>query len=117
MLGKLKIRCIYNKNGCQEILLLNNLEKHEKTCRFAKPYCEKCFCEFSVDHDCVKSLLELNQKLIERNSELQKELNSATDKIVSMNSEIENYLQTIQGLTNKNPTKIINIKEVFSSST
>jgi hypothetical protein len=107
MLGKLKIRCIYNKNGCQEVLLLDNLENHEKTCRFDKPFCDRCFCLLLADHNCVESLLqskriliETNNQLKESNSQLKEELNLANNKISSLNSEIENYLQTIQKLTN-----------------
>jgi hypothetical protein len=114
MLGKLKIRCIYNKNGCKEILLLDNLENHEKTCRFDKPFCDKCLCILSVDHNCVESLLESkqvliesNNQLIENNNKLKEELNLANDKIISLNSEIENYLRTIQELTNANGGKKI----------
>jgi hypothetical protein len=104
-LGKLKIRCIYDKNGCQEILLLDNLDNHQKTCRFENFLCDKCFCEEPVDHDCVKSLLESKRKLIQSNAELNDELKSAKEIISSLKSEIENYLQTIQELSNANESK------------
>jgi hypothetical protein len=111
MLGKLKIRCIYNKNGCEEILLLDNLENHEKICRFDKSFCEKCFCNLSVDHNCIESLfqskqnlIESNNQLIDDNNKLKERLNFANDKISSLNSEIENYLRTIQELISANET-------------
>jgi hypothetical protein len=46
---------------------------------------------------------------------LQKELKSTTEKVSSMKSEIENYLQTIQELKNSNrkEEKPCNTKEVF----
>ncbi len=115
MLGKLKIRCVYEKNGCKEILLLDNLENHEKTCCYDKKTCEKCFCDLSSDHDCVKSLLDSKQELTKSNEELEKELKFATEKISSMKSEIENYLQTIQELknSNKKEEKPCDTKEVF----
>jgi hypothetical protein len=114
MLGKMRIRCIYDKNGCKGILLLDNLENHQKSCRFNKKICEKCFCDQSSNHDCVKGLLDSKQELIKSNEELQKELKSATKKISSMKSEIEKYLQTIQELTNSNrKEKPCNTKEVF----
>ncbi len=107
MLRKLKIRYICYKNGCQEILSLDNLENHEKTCRFDKPFCDKCFCLLSADHNCVESLLQSKQMLIETNnqlkesnSQLKEELNLANNKISSLDSDIENYLQIIQELTN-----------------
>jgi hypothetical protein len=111
MLGKLKIRCIYDKNGCEEILLLDNLEHHEKICRFNKSFCEKCFCNLSIDHNCIESLLqskqnliESNDQLIEDNNKLKEKLNFTNDKISSLNSEIENYSRTIQVLTNAKET-------------
>jgi hypothetical protein len=104
MLGKLKIRCIYEKNGCKEILCLNNLDNHQNKCRFDKMICEKCSCVRSSGHDCVNSLLELKHNLIQNNEQLQKELNLATDKIKSMKSEIKNYLQTIEELSKSNNT-------------
>jgi len=100
MLGRLKIRCIYSKNGCETVHYLDSLEKHEKQCD--KKLCNKCFCERSVKHDCIESLLASNRELSENNNELQKMLELATDKISSMKSEMENYLQTIQELTNNN---------------
>jgi hypothetical protein len=105
MLGKLKIRCIYDKNGCQEILLLDNLDNHQKSCRFENLLCDKCLCEEPVDHDCVKSSLESKQKLTQSNTELKDELKSAKEMISSLKSEIESYLQTIQGLSNANELK------------
>ncbi len=101
----MKIRCIHDKNGCQEILSLDNLDNHQKSCRFEKLLCDKCFCEEPVDHDCVKSLLESKQKLIQSNTELKDELKSAKEMISSLKSEIESYLQTIQGLSNANELK------------
>jgi hypothetical protein len=46
-------------------------------------------------------LIESNNQLIE-NNKLKEELNLANDKIISLNSEIEDYLRTIQELTNAN---------------
>jgi hypothetical protein len=80
-LGKMRIHCIYDENGCKEILLLDKLENHQKSCCFTKKICEKCFCDQSSKHDCVKSLLNSKQELIKSNEELQKELKSATEKV------------------------------------
>ncbi len=56
MLRRMKIRCSHDKNGYKEILLLDNLENHEKICRFAKPFCDQCFCQQSVNHNCIESI-------------------------------------------------------------
>ncbi len=100
MLGKLKIRCIYSENGYEAVHYLDSVEKHEKQCD--KKLCNNCLCQRSVKHDCIESLLASNRELSENNNELQKMLELATDKISLMKSEIENYLQTIQKLTNNN---------------
>jgi hypothetical protein len=52
-MGMLKIRCIYEKNGCEEILFLNNLTNHERSCPFERNLCRICACERSLEHDCV----------------------------------------------------------------
>jgi hypothetical protein len=102
ILGKLKIRCIYDKNGCKEILSLDNLNNHEISCLFDKRTCEKCFCELSVNHDCIKSLLEAKKKVDEKINDLQIELKLAKEEISSLKSEKEKYLQTIQDISNAN---------------
>jgi LPS O-antigen subunit length determinant protein (WzzB/FepE family) len=114
MLGKLKIRCIYEMNGCKEILLLDNLINHEKSCRFDKKICEKCFCSQSVNHDCVKSLLQSKQELTQSNDDLKKELKLLTEKNSTLKSTIENYLQRVREQSNektisslKNEVKLI----------
>ncbi len=53
MLGKLRIRCINEKNGCKEISLLSNLDSHETKCH-DKSICDQRFCLRSVNHNCVK---------------------------------------------------------------
>ncbi len=101
-MGKLRIRCIYEKNGCKEILSLDNLNNHQISCRFDKRICEKCFCELCVNHDCIKSLLEAKKKADEKINDLQIELYLAKEEISSLKSEKENYLQTIQEISNAN---------------
>jgi hypothetical protein len=114
MLGKLKIRCTYEMNGCKEILLLDNLINHEKLCRFDKKICEKCFCSQSVNHDCVRSLLQSKLELTQSNDELKKELKILTEKNSTLESTIENYLQRVREQSNektissiKNEVKLI----------
>jgi hypothetical protein len=117
MLGKLKIRCTYSKNGCQEILLLDNLENHEKMCCFEKPFCDQCFCQQSVNHNCIESLLQSKQELIESYSEIENELKLAKDEISVLKAENESYLLTIQELSNiievRDMTIISNEVKVF----
>jgi hypothetical protein len=108
MLGKMKIRCIYDKNGCKEVLLLDNLENHQKSCRFDKTFCDKCFFRQSTDHNCVERLLECKRELLENNNKLQEELKLASDEISSFKSEKESYHQLIQELTDYLEEKTLN---------
>ena len=34
--------CNYKKNGCEEYLLLSEMKKHEKNCKFGTQNCKKC---------------------------------------------------------------------------
>ena len=64
--------------------------------------CQKCFCDQSANHDCIKSLLESKQIVIQYNEELKKELQIAKDKILFLESDAEDYVATIQGLISSN---------------
>jgi hypothetical protein len=101
-LKKLKTRCIYEKNERIDTLFSDN---HESSDWLTKKICEKCFGHKCVDHDCVKSLLDFKQQLLQTNDELEIKLNSALNQISSLKSENENYLLLIQELSNANETK------------
>jgi len=96
ILAKLKICCENRDKGCNEVLLLDNLNNHIKSCRFKKELCKQCKCEIFDGHNCVKCLLEVNAKLADK-------LKSASIRIESLEKENEKYLQTIRDLTNTNP--------------
>jgi len=74
-MAKLIIRCLFEENGCKEIL-----ENHEKSCSFDIKICEKY---------CIKSLLESKEKLDKRILELEDEFTSAKDEINSLKSALE----------------------------
>jgi hypothetical protein len=88
MLGKLTIRCKYEENGCQQILLLDNLSLHENSCDFREKLCDKCFCVLLENHDCVQSLLEAIRRSNDSIVGLETQLNS-TSSIQNPN-DIEN---------------------------
>jgi hypothetical protein len=108
-LKKLKTRCIYEKNERKDTLFLDN---HECSGLLTEKICEKCFGDKRVDHDCVKSLLDFKQKLLQTNDELEIKLNSALNQISSLKSENENYLLLIQELSKPNETKPNTANEV-----
>ncbi len=88
MLGKLTIRCKYEENGCQQILLLDNLSLHENSCDFREKLCDKCFCVLLENHDCVQSLLGANRRLSETIVGLETQLNSTSN--IQNPNDIEN---------------------------
>ena len=89
MLSKLQIKCQFRDNGCREVLLLDSLNEHTLNCTFNSVVktCDKCFAEYTDNssHDCIKALLELNRK--------------ANQEICKLKSEKENFLKTIQELS------------------
>ena len=44
ILNELNIRCLYSERGCQEILQLQHLERHEATCGFTPAVCTNQGC-------------------------------------------------------------------------
>ena len=44
ILNELNIRCVYSERGCQEILQLQHLERHEATCGFTPAVCTNQGC-------------------------------------------------------------------------
>jgi len=127
MLGKMKIRCDYREKGCKEVITLENLTHHLLSCRYnvdKTKKCKKCFCDMKSGHDCVKTLLELNKKANEQIDALKKKCESTdvraenSNRFVSaqressllrelrqLKLERENFLKTIQELSNTSDLK------------
>jgi dynactin complex subunit len=112
MLSKLKINCIYEKNGCKEILSIDSLESHEKTCRFEKGICALCACEKLKGHNCIESLLKKNKELVEKVEILEKNLSSSlkhnitlTENIGKKNSELEKISKELAQIHKKPENK------------
>ncbi len=113
MLSKLKINCIYEKNGCKEILFIGSLESHEKTCQFEKRICVLCACEELKGHNCIESLLNKNKELVEKVEILEKNLSSSlkhnitlTKNIEKMNSELEKISKELAEIRKKPENKM-----------
>jgi len=106
MLGKLKISCSNRTKGCEQIILLDNLNDHIKLCSFNGKICKICQFEILDGHNCVKCLREANKKL-------EDVLENASIRIKSLEKENQNYLQTIQNISNTNPEDIYNSFKVL----
>ncbi len=118
-MGKLKIRCIYETNGCKDVIFLENVYSHEKSCQFNKKICVKCLCDQLHDHDCIQSLLDFkhkllqnNTELLQKNNELEDKLNLALNKISNLESENKTYFLLIHELSNANEPKPSTSNEV-----
>ena len=48
-LNELKIRCVYENRGCQDIVQSQHLERHETTCGFTPTVCSNQRCGVTVD--------------------------------------------------------------------
>ena len=72
LFNKLKIKCDFHSNGCQQILRTNELSNHLLICDF-KPNkkCKTCGIEeFNEIHDCLGNLKNKIIELNENNKEL-----------------------------------------------
>ena len=134
MLGKLEIHCEFKHQGCEEVVILENLNQHTMKCKYnqwnRKMKCKKCFCEYpdKSRHDCVEALLDLNRKANQeiealKRSPIKKRVSpvrptsepivigareeSLQRDIKNLREEKENLLKTIQELTKTEVNSII----------
>ena len=71
LLNKMRIKCDFYSNGCQEMTKVSEMEKHIKTCAY-NPIKECTKCGFTGDssHNCIDYLILENKRLREENSRL-----------------------------------------------
>ncbi len=108
MLGKLTIRCKFEKNGCQQILLLDNLSLHENGCDFREKLCDKCFCVLIENHECV---LGANRRLRETIVGLETQSNSTPN--IQNPIDIENNNDLRIGNVNQNKGGLMCLQMVW----
>ncbi|CAG2104729.1 unnamed protein product [Medioppia subpectinata] len=85
MIGKLKIRCDYEWNGCPEVCPLESLSTHLKTCQHK--LCQTCGLSvnpISDDHNCIEDMKR------DRN-EWQKKCNEWTQRAQELETEVKDF--------------------------
>jgi hypothetical protein len=100
MLGRLNITCDNRNQGCNELITLEKLNDHLIVCKYKQKddKCNICNCiKLNSGHNCVTSLLELTRQLRENNDEANK---SVLGELKQLRLEKENFLKTIQELSN-----------------
>ncbi|XP_054163770.1 E3 ubiquitin-protein ligase NRDP1-like [Oppia nitens] len=65
ILAKLQITCEYKDNGCDQVIALDQLDKHVVDCKFSPKKCDKCQCIVSQvsKHDCISQLLNKQSEM------------------------------------------------------
>ena len=137
ILNELKIHCIYNNRGCQEIVQLQHIDQHEATCGFAPAVCtnqgcgatlnqrdlihhESEVCEFRKlkCHSCgetTKTLADMEKRIGNMESNMAKK-----EHIVTMETDIRN-IQAKMANVEKNVasmgTKITNVERSMEKNT
>ena len=125
-LEQLKFTCLNKDNGCNEILLYNNLEQHDKNCNYINSTCPNNQCKTKIpwnllnNHiqneclytlfECPKCHLKLNRKEYLShnkicgilNKELDKQspiINKLTDEDIKKNNDIfNNVMNSIENI-------------------
>ena len=89
LLNKLVVKCNFHRDGCEETIKLDQLDKHLSVCKFnAEVVCRDCDQSGGPQHNCVDNLKIKNQCLNNENEKLkQKVLNIKS--IVAEDMEID----------------------------
>ena len=82
MIGKLKISCDYESNGCKESVELESLSQHMTRCEYR--FCKTC--EFrpigeSDEHNCIEVLKNMNNELKEKYEKSLNTIKESEDKL------------------------------------
>lgn len=127
-LGSLKYRCINQENGCEEIICLDSLAKHEGKCAFAKikcPFSQECsaeflrkeleehekFCEF-VLLKCEKCRFDLNRKELKTHDCIL----SLREKYISLEKKFEMFKEDNELSIKALSKKIEDLLSLFQES-
>ncbi len=133
-LNELNIHCIYVNRGCQEIVQLQNLERHEATCGFTPAVCtnqgcgatlnqrdvinhESEFCEFRKlkCHSCgqmTKTLADMEKRIanIEKNM-------AKMHTVVTMETRVTNTQATVATNVDNIETQLANLERKMERNT
>ena len=78
---------------------MENIENHEKYCIYNMGVCKVCNFVDSANHQCVQSLAEFKQNMINIMDKLQKDLEEINAVNVNLQMQVNNYKKTIKNLT------------------
>lgn len=100
-LGRLRVRCVYDPNGCQVILPYNTLEEHERQCEFERVPCRVCQLPLSkrppvVEHTlrvCFEELMRKNPAPMQQQF---MQLMNATEKVDVENRRLQSMIHDLR---------------------
>ena len=102
MIGKLKINCDYDFNGCQESVELAKLYDHMTVCEHN--ICKTCGLSFTMpwaDHNCIELLKDLSNDWKVKYEKSVDEKNQMKEKFEKSEQKYDKYLETIKKLNLK----------------
>ncbi|CAG2116326.1 unnamed protein product, partial [Medioppia subpectinata] len=85
MIGKLKIRCEYEWNGCPEVCPLESLSTHLKTCQHK--WCQTCGLSVGLvrdDHNCIEGLKRDRNEWTQRAQEFEIRLKESNEMALNL---------------------------------
>ena len=126
-INELKIHCVYNDRGCQEIVQLQHLDQHEATCGFTPAVCTNQGCGATLNqrdlihhesevceyrklkcHSCgeiTKTLINMEKRIanVEKNM-------VGKDTIVTMETHLKNTQTTVVANQANIETQVTNVQ-------
>ena len=99
-LNELKIHCVYNNRGCQEIVQLEHLDNHEATCGFTPAVCTNQGCGATLNQrDLIhhqSELCEFRKLKCHSCGEMTKTLADMEKKMVATNLTMETKVANLE---------------------
>ena len=117
IIGKLKIKCDYESNGCKESVELESLSQHMTRCEYNLcETCGLCLKEQTIDHKCIEVLKNNRQEWKERYHKsliIIKQSEDRLKKVVNENKELLlNYAKSLE--TNKKLNeKLMKVEQLY----
>ena len=114
ILNELNIHCIYIDRGCQEILQLQHLERHEATCGFTPAVCTNQGCGATLNQrDLIhhqSELCEFRKLKCHSCGETTKTLANMQEKIANMEKNMASMGTKITNIEKNMATNVADIK-------
>ena len=117
ILNELNIHCIYINRGCQEILQLQHLERHEATCGFTPAVCTNQGCGATLNQrDLIhhqSELCEFRKLKCHSCGEMTKTLANMEERIANVEKNMERNAADMEGKLEAVNNEVRGLKTAF----